>query len=42
MNYMQEHYGPDVLTELHALRMSLDKVNEDELRVMLEDYRRMA
>jgi hypothetical protein len=39
LNFMQEHYGPDVVAELHALRMSLQKVTDDELRGLLEKYR---
>jgi maleate cis-trans isomerase len=39
MNYMQEHYGPDVLTELHTLRMGLHKVTDEELKLMLNQYR---
>jgi hypothetical protein len=36
---MQEHYGVDVVAELHVLRMSLQKVTDDELRALLEQYR---
>lgn len=39
LNFMKEHYGSDVISELHALRMSLQKVTDDELRALLEKYR---
>lgn len=42
LNFMQGHYGHEVAEELHALRMSLQKVTDDELRAMLGDYQRMA
>jgi N-formylglutamate amidohydrolase len=36
---MQEHYGADVVEELHALRMGLAKVTDEELRELLDQYR---
>jgi hypothetical protein len=39
MNYMHEHYGAEVVTELHELRMSLEKVTDEELRVLLSEYK---
>lgn len=34
--------GEPVVSELHELRMTPRKVKDEELRVLLEDYRRMA
>ena len=42
LNFMQEHYGADVISELHQLRMSLEKVMDDELRKLLDEYKRIA
>ncbi|MDQ3820102.1 MAG: recombination protein NinG [Acidobacteriota bacterium] len=42
MEYMQEHYGPEVVGELHELRMSLEKVPDEDLREMFESYQRMV
>lgn len=42
LNYMNKHYGEEVVSGLHALRMSLWKVEDDELRELLEEYRRIA
>jgi hypothetical protein len=39
LNFMHEHYGPDVVAELHSMRMSLQKVKDDDLRALLEKYR---
>jgi Bacteriophage Lambda NinG protein len=41
LNYMQEHYGQEVIDELNALRMSLRKVSDAELSERLMRYRRM-
>jgi hypothetical protein len=40
--YMLKTYGFDVIKELDESRLRLDKVSEEELRTMLEEYRRMA
>jgi Bacteriophage Lambda NinG protein len=42
MAYMQEHYGPDAVLELHELRMSRAKVADEELARLLESYKRAA
>ena len=42
MSYMQEHYGPEVVLELHELRMAPCKVTNDDLARTLERYKRMA
>ncbi|MBA3766091.1 MAG: recombination protein NinG [Acidobacteria bacterium] len=35
MCYMQEHYGHDVVAELHALMMSMEKVTDEQFRALL-------
>lgn len=42
MSYIQEHYGPEVVLELHELRMAPCKVTNAELARTLERHRRMA
>lgn len=42
LRFMERRYGPDAVSELHALRMAARKVTDDELREMLERYRAMA
>lgn len=42
VNFMNKHYGEEVVSELHELRMTPQKVEDEELRALLEDYRRMA
>ena len=42
MNYMQEHYGEEVVTELHELRMGLEKVTDEHLFELLEEYKSMV
>ena len=39
LTYMREHYGSDVVDELRRLRMSLQKVTDDELRVLLCEFK---
>ena len=41
MTFMQGHYGPDVVSELHELMMALSKVTNDELAQMLGRYKAM-
>ena len=36
--YMEAHYGPEVVAELRELKMSLQKVSDEELRRLLEEY----
>jgi hypothetical protein len=40
--YMRKAYGSGVMAELDGLRLSLEKVTDEELRVRLEEYRKMA
>ena len=40
--YRLKHYGPDVITELHELRMRRRKVTDEELRQLLGRYRTIA
>lgn len=42
MTFMQEKYGPDVVAELHELRMRPCKVADEELAQTLDRYRAMA
>lgn len=42
MRYMRKHYGPQVVEELHELRMSLEKVTDEQLRELYEEYRARA
>ena len=42
MKFMQEKYGPDVVAELHELRMQPRKVTDDELAQTLYQYKAMA
>lgn len=42
LNYMQEHYGSDLVAELHALRMSLCKMMDEELMTTLIRYKAMV
>ena len=42
MTFMQEKYGPDVVAELHELRMRPRKVTDDELAQTLSQYKAMA
>lgn len=42
MSYMQKKYGPEVVAELHDLRMSLLKVTDEELRETLNSYKAMV
>ena len=42
LRFMLEAHGPEVVVELHELRMSLVKVTDDELRQMLDQYKAMA
>ena len=42
MRFMQRHYGPDVVSELHELRMAPSKVTNEELARLLESYKRAA
>ena len=41
LTYMLSKYGPDIVEELQAQRMSSHKVTEEELRRRLEQYRSM-
>ena len=40
--YMRKTYGPAVVRELDDLRMSLEKVTDDELSELLREYKAMA
>ncbi len=42
MEFMQEKYGPDVVAELHELRMRRHKVTDEELMQNLNQYKAMA
>jgi hypothetical protein len=42
MTFMKERYGPEVVLELHELRMAPCKVTDDDLARTLERYKRMA
>lgn len=42
MEFMQERYGPDMVAELHELRMLPRKVTDEELAQMLDRYKAMA
>jgi hypothetical protein len=39
--YMRKTYGPAVIAELDGLRLSLEKVTDEELREMLQQYKAM-
>jgi hypothetical protein len=38
---MNEYYGCGVIKELNKLRLSLRKVSDEELKQVLEQYRRV-
>lgn len=40
--YMRETYGPAVIAELDSLRMGLQKVTDEELGEMLQQYQAMV
>lgn len=40
-DYMNEYYGCGVIKELNKLRLSLRKVSDEELKQVLEQYRRV-
>ena len=40
--YMRETYGPSVIAELDSLRMGLEKVTDEALREMLQQYKAMV
>jgi hypothetical protein len=42
LNFMHKKYGPDVVVELHELRMLIRKVTDEELVQLLNQYRAMA
>jgi hypothetical protein len=42
LNFMHEHYGHEVVEELHALRMSLQKMTDEHLRELLEGFQGMV
>lgn len=42
MRFMQEHYGPEVVLEIHDLRMTPCKVTDADLARTLECYKRMV
>jgi hypothetical protein len=40
--YMRKAYSPAVVVELDGLRLSLDKVTDEELGEMLNQYKALA
>ena len=42
MTFMQKNYGPDVVSELHDLRMARSKVTDEELAQLLRRYKAMV
>ena len=39
LNFMQEHYGSQVIAELHSLRVRSEKISDEELRETLERFK---
>lgn len=42
VRFMNSRYGPDAVGRLHALRMAVRKVTDDELRETLDRYKSMV
>jgi hypothetical protein len=40
--YMRAHYGVEVIAELNGLKMNLEKVTDEQLRELLEEYKRIS
>ena len=40
--YMRKTYGPEVIAELDSLRLSMEKVADEDLRGMLQQYKTIA